>query len=108
MRVGRGEEVLAGELQRLGQVLLALLARGGLAGVDLHDDLPAEAGARDVAEELRGADRANSSISGTMVRSEGVNPGRSTFVESLNSASTPSFPYLANACRSNGTLSTGV
>src|SRR5258708_19902736 len=56
----------------------------------------------------RGADRHNSSMRGTMARSDGVNPGRSTLVESLNSASTPSFPYLANECKSNCAPPTGV
>src|SRR5260370_39270814 len=56
----------------------------------------------------RGAERHNSSMRGTIARSEGVNPGGSTFVESLNSASTPPFPYLANECKSNGAPPTGV
>ncbi len=39
-----------------------------------------------------GAERQSSSMRGTMARSDGVNPGRSTLVESLKSASTPSAP----------------
>ena len=56
----------------------------------------------------RGAERHSSSMRGTMARSDGVNPGRYTFVESLNSASTPSFPYLAKECKSNDAPPTGV
>ena len=38
----------------------------------------------------RGAERQSSSMRGTMARSDGVKPGRSTLVESLKSARTPS------------------
>ncbi len=40
----------------------------------------------------RGAERQRSSRRGTTARSDGVKPGRSTFVESLKRARTPSLP----------------
>ena len=52
------QEVLAGELQRLPQVVLALGAGAALAGVDLQDDLAREPHPGQVLEELGRADRA--------------------------------------------------